>query len=154
MLARVYAEPGHPHADPLAIARAHRRRGSESAALLHLREQAEALSDQALLELAWLYARSCQWEEAVAIWQRLSARGVLQAIERLAKYFEHTRRDYESALAYSQALISRDGDSAAHQQRLARVRAKVAKLPNRDDPFSRYSSLSMAHGRARNASGD
>jgi len=154
MLARVYAEPGHPHADPLAIARAHRRRGSESAALLHLREQAEALSDQALLELAWLYARSCQWEEAVAIWQRLSARGVLQAIERLAKYFEHTRRDYESALAYSQALILRDGDSAAHQQRIARVRAKVAKLLNRDGHFSRYSSLSMARGRARNASED
>jgi uncharacterized protein len=135
VLARVYAEPGHRYADPLAIARAHRRRGSESAALLHLQEQAEALSDHALLELAWLYARSSQWEEAVAIWQRLSASGVLQAIERLAKYFEHTRRDYESALAYSEVLLSRDGDSAAHQQRIARVRAKLAKLLNHDITF-------------------
>jgi uncharacterized protein YprB with RNaseH-like and TPR domain len=130
VLARVYAEPGHPHADPLAIARAHRRSGGESAALLHLREQAEALSNQALLELAWLYARSCQWEEAVAIWEQLAARGVVQAIERLAKYFEHIQRDYSAALAYSEVLLSRDSDSAAHQQRLARVRAKVAKLPN------------------------
>jgi hypothetical protein len=57
-----------------------------------------------------------------------AALSVLQAIERLAKYFEHTRRDYESALAYSEVLLSRDGDSAAHQQRLTRVRAKLAKL--------------------------
>ena len=35
VLARVYAEPGHPHAVALAIARAHRRGGSESVALLH-----------------------------------------------------------------------------------------------------------------------
>jgi uncharacterized protein len=136
VLARVYEKPGHPHADPLAIARAHRRSGSESAALLHLQEQAEALSDQALLELAWLYARSSQWEEAVAIWQRLVGNGSLQAMERLAKFHEHRRRDYEAALTYSEALISRDSNSAAHQQRIARVRAKVAKLPNRDDHFS------------------
>jgi uncharacterized protein len=126
---------GHPHADPLAIARAHRRSGSESAALLHLQEQAEALSDHGLLELAWLYARSCQWEEAVAIWDRLVGNGSLQAMERLAKFYEHRRRDYEAALTYSEALISRDSNSAAHQQRLARVRAKVAKLPNRDITF-------------------
>jgi uncharacterized protein YprB with RNaseH-like and TPR domain len=135
VLARVYAEPGHRYADPLAIARAHRRSGSESAALLHLREQAEALSEQALLELAWLYARSSQWEEAVAIWQRLVGNGSLQAMERLAKFYEHTRRDYSAALAYSQALISRDSNSAAHQQRIARVRAKLAKLLNRDITF-------------------
>jgi uncharacterized protein len=135
VLARVYAEPGHRYADPLAIARAHRRSGSESAALLHLREQAEALSEQALLELAWLYARSSQWEEAVAIWQRLVGNGSLQAMERLAKFYEHRRRDYSAALTYSQALISRDSNSAAHQQRIARVRAKLAKLLNRDITF-------------------
>jgi tetratricopeptide (TPR) repeat protein len=135
VLARVYAEPGHRYADPLAIARAHRRSGSETAALVHLQEQVAVLSDQALLELAWLYARSCQWEEAVAIWQRLVGNGSLQAMERLAKFYEHRRRDYEAALAYSQALISRDSNSAAHQQRLARVRAKVAKLLKRDITF-------------------
>jgi hypothetical protein len=120
VLARAYAEPGYRYAHPLAIARAHRRR-SESAALLHLREQAEALSDQALLELAWLYARSCQWDEAVAIWQRLSARGVVQAIERLAKYLEHIRRDYESALAYSEVLVSQEIHSAASTADRARA---------------------------------
>jgi uncharacterized protein len=93
------------------------------------------LSDQALLELAWLYARSSQWEEAVAIWQRLVGNGSLQAMERLAKFYEHRRRDYSAALTYSQALISRDSNSAAHQQRIARVRAKLAKLLNRDITF-------------------
>jgi hypothetical protein len=66
---------------------------------------------------------------------RLVGNGSLQAMERLAKYHEHIRRDYESALAYSEVLLSRDRDSAAHQQRLARVRAKLAKLPNRDITF-------------------
>lgn len=136
VLARVYAEPGHSYADPLAIARAHRRNGSESAALLHLQEQAQTLSEQ---ELAWLYRRSSRWDEAVAIWKRLAARGVLQAIERLAKYFEHTRRDYQSAVVYSHALLSQEMESAAHRKRLSRVRAKFANLsvpPDRISPKS------------------
>jgi hypothetical protein len=112
VLARVYAEPGHRYADPLSIARAHRRSGSESVALLHLQEQMYALSEQALLELAWLYARSSRWEEAVVIWERLAAQGVLQAIERLAKYFEHTKRNYQAALTYSEALISHENEVA------------------------------------------
>jgi hypothetical protein len=56
-----------------------------------------------------------------------AALSVVQAIERLAKYFEHTRRDYESALAYSEALLSQDTGNAAHQQRLNRVKAKLTK---------------------------
>jgi hypothetical protein len=81
----------------------------------------------ALLELAWLYARSARWEEAVAICERLAAQGVLQAIARLAKYFEHSERNYRAALAYSEALLSQDSGNAAHQQRLNRVQAKLTK---------------------------
>src|SRR5688572_29191404 len=127
VLARVYAEPGFPHADPLAIARVHRRRGSEPAALLHLQDQMQALSEQALLELAWLYARSGRLEEAVAIWEALATRGVLQAIERLAKYFEHIERDYPTALSYAETLLSQETHSAAHRKRLNRVQARLAK---------------------------
>jgi uncharacterized protein len=127
VLARVYAEPGHQYADPLAIARAHRRRGSESVALLHLQEQMYALSERALLELAWLYARSSRLEEAVAIWERLALQGVVQAIERLAKHYEHRRRDYKMALIYSETLMAHDGENAAHQQRLTRVQTKASK---------------------------
>jgi hypothetical protein len=83
-----------------------------------LQEQMYALSEQALLELAWLYARSSRWEEAVAIWEPLAAQGVLQAIAHLAKYFEHTERNYQAALAYSEALLLQDSANAAHQQRL------------------------------------
>ena len=57
VLGKTYAEPGQPYADPLGIARAHRRAGDESTALLHLADHGEPLSDDAQLELAGLYAQ-------------------------------------------------------------------------------------------------
>jgi hypothetical protein len=98
MLGRAYAEPGQSDADPLGIARAHRRAGNDATALLHLRDHGETLVDDAQLELAGLHARSGQWEEAVPIWESLAARGVARAMERLAKYCEHRQRDFGAAL--------------------------------------------------------
>jgi hypothetical protein len=89
----------------------------------------ETLSEQALLELAWLYARSGRFEEAVKIWQALATRGVLEAIERLAKYFEHSHPDYPTALTYTNALLAQETHSAAHRKRLTRVQTKLAKRP-------------------------
>ena len=86
VLAHTYAEPGHRYANPVALSRAHRRRGSMVAARAHLESCGATLSESAMLELASLYARSRQWKEAIALWEPLAARGVIEATERLAKY--------------------------------------------------------------------
>jgi TPR repeat protein len=123
VLAHTYAEPGHRYANPVALARAHRRRGSDDVARRHLEECGTTLSEPALLELASLYARSRQWKEAIALWEPLAARGVIEATERLAKYAEHVRRDPETALRYAEVLVSRDGPR--HEHRLQRLQRKV-----------------------------
>jgi hypothetical protein len=133
VLARVYERPGRPYADPLPIARAHRRSGSESAALLHLREQVQALSDPALWHGSMpahpdgrKRLRSGSGSPRAGCFRRSSAwLTTLSRLGAITKRRSLTQR----------RLNSQDIDSAAHQQRIARVRAKVAKLPNRAITF-------------------
>jgi uncharacterized protein len=125
VLARTYAEPGQRYANPLALSRAQRRRGRHDVAVRHLEEHGTTLSEQAQLELGSLYARSHQWKEAVAIWESLANEGVIQAMERLAKYSEHVRRDLSAALRYTEALVSRDVANPTHEHRLQRLRRKL-----------------------------
>jgi uncharacterized protein YprB with RNaseH-like and TPR domain len=121
VLGRVYAEPGQRAADPLGIARAHRRVGDDSMALLHLRDHGEVLVDDAQLELAALYARSGQWEEAVPIWELLATRGVARAMERLAKYCEHRQRDFGAALDWTERMLALDYEVGSCEQRRLRL---------------------------------
>jgi hypothetical protein len=53
--------------------------------------------------------------------------GSVEAIERLAKYYEHRRRDDRKALRYTVDLISRDVNNLAHPRRKARLLAKLNK---------------------------
>ena len=121
VLGRAYAEPGQSDADPLGIARAHRRAGDDATALLHLRDHGETLVDDAQLELAGLYARSGQWEEAVPIWESLAARGVARAMERLAKYCEHRQRDFGAALHWTERMLALDYEVGSCEQRRLRL---------------------------------
>jgi uncharacterized protein YprB with RNaseH-like and TPR domain len=121
VLGRAYAEPGQCAADPLGIARAHRRAGDDSTALLHLRDHGEVLVDDAQLELAALYARSGQWEEAVPIWELLAGRGVARAMERLAKYCEHRQRDFGAALDWTERMLALDYEVGSCEQRRSRL---------------------------------
>jgi uncharacterized protein len=121
VLGRAYAEPGQRDADPLGIARAHRRAGDDATALLHLRDHGETLVDDAQLELAWLYARSGQWQEAVPIWELLAARGVAPAMECLAKYCEHRQRDFGAALNWTERMLALEYDVGSCEQRRLRL---------------------------------
>jgi len=121
VLGRAYAKPGQRYADPLGIARAHRRAGDDATALLHLRDHGETLVDDAQLELAGLYARSGQWEAAVPIWELLAARGVARAMERLAKYCEHRQRDFGAALHWTERMLALDYEVGLCEQRRLRL---------------------------------
>ena len=121
VVGRAYAEPGQYEADPLGIARAHRRAGDDATALLHLRDHGELLADDAQLELATLYARSGQCEEAVAIWELLAARGVALAMEHLAKYCEHRQRDFGAALKWTERMLALGYEVGSCEQRRSRL---------------------------------
>ena len=121
VLGRAYAEPGQRYADPLGIARAHRRAGDNATALVHLRDHGETLVDDAQLELAGLYARSRQWEQALPIWESLSARGVARAMECLAKYCEHRQRDFGAALHWTERMLARNYEMGSCEQRRLRL---------------------------------
>src|ERR1700694_3328292 len=121
VLGRADAKPGQRYADPLGIARAHRRAGDNATALLHLRDHGETLVDDAQLELAALYARSGQWEAAVPIWESLAAAGVARAMERLAKYCEHRQRDFGAALHWTERMLALNYEVGSCEQRRLRL---------------------------------
>lgn len=118
-LAQVHGSPAAMGADVLGVARAFLTRGNEGRAQAVLREGADALDEDGLLELARLLRRRRDWNGACAIWERLAAGGSTEAVERLAKYHEHVRRDYRRALELAKQLP--DGElKRQRQQRLAR----------------------------------
>lgn len=123
-LLEVYAE-GHPQADPLALARAHLRRGGIAAARNHLERQRDRLESDGLLELARLRSRSGDWAAALDLWESLAARGNAVACERLAKYHEHMAHDIQLALDWARRLLALDPENAAHRRRSRRLAAKL-----------------------------
>lgn len=128
-LSAVYRNPGLHGADPLALARAHRRAGREEVALSLLLQQKSVLERAGLAELAGLLKRSGEQRAARSIWLALSVRGDQMARERLAMHFEHDMQDYGSALTYADALYDSDGK----QRRCARLRRKLKKIDRQSD---------------------
>jgi uncharacterized protein YprB with RNaseH-like and TPR domain len=127
-LAEAHTSPAAMGADVLGVARAHLIRGAEERARALLLDGAHALDEDGLLELARLLRRRGDWGGACSVWERLAAGGNTEAVERLAKYHEHVRRDYRRALEVADQLP--DGEPK-HQrrQRLARkLRAMQIRL--------------------------
>jgi uncharacterized protein len=124
-LSAVFASPQDAlvaQADPLAIARHHERRGDDASALAHLLAAEGRLDPDGLLALARLHRRAGDLERAVDLWQELAGQDVPSALEHLAKYHEHVRRDPSTALDYAARL-----DGAASEHRRRRLRHKVAR---------------------------
>ncbi len=115
ILHAVHQEPGAWESDILAVARSFLRSGDEPRAHRLLAEHEAMLTPDGLRELAWLYRRRGDWQQACALWSRLAGAGCVESIERLAKYHEHVVGDFTTALAYAQRL----GD--AHEARRARL---------------------------------
>jgi uncharacterized protein len=126
VLSHIHAEPGHPEADALALARRHVRTGRQVEAAECLERRRHDLDVAGLLELASLRRRLGQWEQAVGIWQQLARQGVPEAILSLAKYHEHVAHDYQSALTSSLELCALQPDEGAHRLRLDRLQRKLS----------------------------
>lgn len=129
-LTEAFVSPGTSGADVTAIARYWLQRGHEATALQHLQEHQETLSQEGLLELARLYKRRQQWQAALAIWQQLATSQCPEAIEQLAKYYEHVQRDYATALTFTQHLQRLQERNPQHQQRAQRLRRKELSSAN------------------------
>ncbi|MBP8295057.1 MAG: ribonuclease H-like domain-containing protein, partial [Burkholderiales bacterium] len=121
VLGKTYAEPGQQYADPLGIARAHRRAGDSSTALLHLEDHGQALTDDARLELAALYAKSGHWDKAVPVWEALAGKDVLCAMERLAIYHEHKEKNFAAALRWTERMLPLSPQVDAVEKRRGRL---------------------------------
>ena len=98
-----------------------------------------SMSSQARMVLSSSYKKSREWAQSVQLWTDMIARGeggTWPYVE-LAKYYEHTERDYDRALRYAGAALSRalnlsllsgdDGaDMAALRRRVERLKRKQA----------------------------
>src|SRR5215831_8888353 len=124
-LAEAFVTPAASGADVVAIARYWRAQGDEDAALAHLQAHERQLNTTGLLDLAALYKRRRLWEPAVSIWHRLAERQCVPALEHLAKYYEHVRDDYPTALALARQLQTLEHHNAGHVQRVRRLVAKM-----------------------------
>lgn len=99
-----------------------------------------SLSSNAHMVLSMSYKKERDWQPAVSTWQEMISRGeggVWPYIE-LAKYYEHSCRDYEKALSCAQHALSfslnsgllRDGDPVQDEQilkRIARLKKRLAR---------------------------
>lgn len=86
----------------------------------------EAVEQRARWEQALLHKRSRDYAAAVPLWQQLDTP---EALEELAKYYEHRARDFPAALAAAQAALTRTGPppQAALVRRVARLERKVGQ---------------------------
>lgn len=119
VLARVLADPQSYGADIHAAARTWSRHGEPARALQMLERSRHHLGTRGALELARALRRAGRGAEAAALWERLAEQGVPEAVEHLAKYHEHVRRDWLSAMSYANRLAP-DSGAERRRERLAR----------------------------------
>ncbi len=124
MLIEAHNRPADLGADVLSVARVHLRQGDDETALHVLTRHQSLLDDQGLLELAWLLRRQNRWDEACSIWEQLAGKVNPEALVRLAKYHEHVRRDYRTALDYASLLPV----GPEHDHRRRRLRQKTPDM--------------------------
>jgi hypothetical protein len=114
-------QPATSGVDTLAVARHWRRQGDEQRAYDYLRAHRAQLGESALLELAGLGRRRGDWGLAMEIWNGLAERGSLEAIERLAKYYEHVAKEANRALCCTRELMRRGYRVEAQRVRESRL---------------------------------
>ena len=121
LLGEVHADPVSWNADVTALARARLRDDDEAAAFRLLMRAGSSLDGAGRLALARLHRRRGEWDAARLLWERLAEEGEAEALEQLAKYHEHRRRDYGEAMRYARRLPK--GDPG--ERRLLRLERKL-----------------------------
>ena len=125
-LQRSHDDPAATGADAHGWAKNHNRVLGEESAFDYLQRHRDTLETDGLLELARLARRRREWPLAVAIWEQLAGEGEPAAIEHLAKYLEHEKKDFRQALEATARLLARAPDDRHHLRRDARLRRRLA----------------------------
>ncbi|MCP4041267.1 MAG: hypothetical protein GY731_04820, partial [Gammaproteobacteria bacterium] len=120
-----FTQPRKYGADILAIARNRQRLCDSETAQELLKENRSYLDQKGLLELARLSRRQGKTELAREIWGELTRQSNLEAMEYLAKDYEHTLRDPFEALRITRLMLEITGDDPAHRHRERRLLAKI-----------------------------
>jgi uncharacterized protein YprB with RNaseH-like and TPR domain len=126
-LQRSHDDPAATGANVLACARHHDHGQSGLSAFDYLQRHRARLDGDALLELARLARRRGESKLAVELWEQLAQVGEPEAIEHLAKYYEHVKRDYHRALEVTARLLARAPHDRHHQRRYARLCARLTE---------------------------
>ncbi len=126
-LALAHGRPDARREDVPAVARGHLARGDEALARACLEARWRDLDAAGLLDLARLRRRRNDWAGAVELWTLLAQSGDVAALEHLAKYHEHQRKDYATALELARRLSRLDGGSETHRRRQLRLQRKMAE---------------------------
>jgi len=124
-LRRSHDDPVAAGANVLACARHCSRGLGDQAAIEYLQRHRAGLDVEGKLELARLARRRRDWSLAVALWEQLAAVGVAAAIEHLAKYYEHEKRDFERALRATHRLMACAPHDQRHRRRDTRLRSRL-----------------------------
>jgi hypothetical protein len=122
-LRRCYEDPVANDASTRSTLR-HRR--DEYQAYRYLLAHRARLDDEALLELARLARRQNHWRLAVSIWAQLAPRQHPEALEQLAKHYEHREPDLPLALRFTRELAAIAPNTRSLQQREQRLLKKLA----------------------------
>lgn len=128
VLSTLYSEPSRMEMDVLSIARAFIRSGDREKAYEHLKNGREWLGREGLLELASLHRKKGECREALEIWEDLSGKGSLEAMENLAKHYEHVCLDYEEALSITRLLLDSDETNQNYRRREERLITKLSVI--------------------------
>jgi len=144
VLHEAHERPSRYAADTLAIARHRGRQKGDNHAHAYLLSNEGHLDTPGLLELARLYRRRGAWSEATAIWHTLADQAHPEALERLAKYYEHIARDIEIAQSFTARLQTLEPSDPGHQRRRARLQEKLAGTTADQTPIDR-TTLPVPH---------
>jgi hypothetical protein len=97
----------------------------------------ESVEARALWQLAIQHKRRREHEEAAKLWNQLACREeplALRALEELAIYYEHRRRDAVTALVFTTAALDRlreDSAGRSYRKRFARRHERLEKKARR-----------------------
>lgn len=123
----VYEDPVHFAADVGSVAKYLIRTDHDERAFNILKAGRASLSDDALGELALLYKKRGEWEAAREIWKILAQNKCVNAMQQLAKYYEHVEKNYDSALLVTEQLLQVERVSNEHLKRKSRLESKMQK---------------------------
>ncbi len=123
-----FIQPLEHGADILGIARHRRRTAGKQEAYSLLRQYRTHLEEAGLLELARQARRYGHLELALEIWSELAEQRNLEALENLAKHYEHIRRDPREALRLTRRLLELSGGHPDHSHREKRLMLKLEGL--------------------------